>query len=213
MWPLLSGLCSVHRLKLGYCWTPCNAPVLQIRSIDFQCWSKISAERKCPSCSHPFLLPVILGRLSLSLVRKLIWCGSWRGHFHRAIWNTSCLLSSSARKAAERTVGSHLSFMFNFFFPFGASKISWCCKNSEKQTKLSSTGWLGLEGICCESLVLRSSPLSFCTRAKLSCGGEWHQSRLTPWFPALTRATGCNLAAPMQEEAWKFLKIFPSPGY
>lgn len=117
VWPLLSGLCSVRRLKLGCCWTPCNAPVLQIRSIDFQRWSKISPERKCPSCSHPFLLPVILGRLSLSLVRKLIWCGSWRGHFHRAIWNTSCLLSSSARKATERTVGSHLSFMFNFFFP------------------------------------------------------------------------------------------------
>ena len=77
---------------------------------------------------------------------------------------------------------------------------------------LSTIWWLGLGGVCCKLLFVRSSLLIFV--AERSSGGEWHHSRLAQWFTALSRATGCDLAASMGEEAWKLFKIlFPLPGH
>lgn len=129
--------------------------VVQKRLVELQHWSKISPERKYLSCLRLFLLTLIFGRLLLSLVRKLIWGGSWRGHLDRAIWNTSWLLSSLARKGTSRTVGGHLIFLF-FFFSYAASNISEYCKTWERNCLIS-----------CKLLLVRSSLLIFVAGEKL----------------------------------------------
>lgn len=98
----------VQKVKSGCCWT---LPNTSVPSVELQRLYKVSLERKYPSCLHPFLLPLILGRLSLSLARKLIW---------GLPEITSCLPSSLARKGTGRTVCScfiYLNCILPYYFP------------------------------------------------------------------------------------------------